>query len=62
MKQPEKDKTYKFLINGKGKEFRYIGTKGNRLVFEVNGHLTNMSARWFDFLFNHCNLDGVNED
>lgn len=62
MKIPEYDKIYKFLINGKVMEFKYIGKKGDRLVFEHNNHLTDMPPQRFDYLYRKCNLSGVVQD
>ena len=62
MKQPEHGIIYRFLIKGQEMQFKYIGKKGTRLVFEHNGYLTDMPPQRFDYLYNKCNLDGISEN
>ena len=58
---PELCKTYYFYMNGKSHPHKYIGTKGKYYVFEFYGKLIELTPARFNYLFNNCNMNGVEE-
>ncbi len=59
---PELCKTYHFYAkDGKTHPYKYIGTKGNHYVFDFYGKLIELTHARFNYLYNNCNMDGVEQ-